>query len=213
MGTRLILANPDMVNPLVWIAELARKWPPDFWPQDSHPNLIGHDKLATHLLAQHQDFEVSLECQRRLQEASAPTQVTNVAFVINAPMPMRSELEVARKAAARIAKKISSSFEDFRIAMAERCDHPESTESPFDHPPRVSLGFSKSICAFQKALLSTEASGGERSTKPALSGLLMAALHLEWRVAMKKLIIHVGDVKIGDATTDPEPVSGHTKMM
>lgn len=183
-------------------AENPERWINEFdhvidWTANYHPNRFGHAALAIQV-AEHGTFGVSTD----LDIAGGDL---DLALVIDTTGSMGDDIAQVRSYATELVRTTSEVTKSARFALVTYRDHPEHTGSDIDYSSRIDQSFTAEAGVVQSAVDSLTVDGGGDRSESVHSGM-MAAIGLEWRPGVKKILVWLGDAP----PHEPEPVTGLT---
>lgn len=189
-------AAADYRNPDRWIHEFFEpSLDSNLW---YHPNHMGHAHYA-----------MALRDTLKIEEIARPIKPYNedvdVAFVIDTTGSMGYTIEAMKQKMVRFADVVNKRSRHARFAVITYQDHPEAGGDPEDYPARVNLDFTSQAHEAKKAIEALHVGGGGDLQESMYSGM-KAALDLQWRPGVRKIMIVVADA----GAKDPEPVTGLT---
>lgn len=163
-----------------------------------HPNVTGHQKIADQIAA-------TIGIPSSAKTITPNSSDVDIAFVIDTTGSMGGAINNVKQNVMSIATEINNSARTTRFALVDFQDHPVMGGGPDDYPARVRLDFTSSPLELANAVQTLNLGYGGDWEESVYSGA-MAALDLNWRPGVRKIMIIIGDAP----AKDPEPVTGYT---
>lgn len=163
-----------------------------------HPNIVGHQKIALDIINQ-------IGVPSSAKQIAPQSSDIDVAFVIDTTGSMGGSIDQVKQNINDISYQIQQQTGSARFALVDYRDHPDYSGDPSDYPHNVVLNFSDDQTTLAAAAYSLQANGGGDWQESVHSGA-MAALGLDWRPGVRKIMIIIGDAP----AKDPEPITGYT---
>lgn len=166
-----------------------------------HPGITGHQKIAE--LVQKQ-----IGIPKSARDITPTSGDIDIAFVVDTTGSMGGMIDSVKINIQEIIDETAAKSNSARFALVSYRDFPEDTGALEDYPSKVHAVFTSdtSIIKHEVTML-TLGDGGDRE-ETAYSGA-MAALDLDWRPGVKKVMIILADAP----PKDPEPITGYTAQI
>lgn len=163
-----------------------------------HPNKTGHEMIAKEVIK-------TVGVPSNAENITTTNSPVDVAFVVDTTSSMVLQLAWMREKVNETIADLRSKSSSVRFALVSYRDHPSWAGDKLNYPYKVNQDFTTDEVSFRRQLNLLSAMGGGDENEAVFSGT-MAALNLDWRVGVRKVMIIIGDA----GAKDPEPVTGYT---
>ena len=163
-----------------------------------HPNITGHQKISERIIQ-----TVGVPSSARVITPSSNN--IDIAFVIDTTGSMRGSINNVKRDVKNIAQETNRTSSSARFALVDYQDHPRYGGDSGDYPYKIRREFTHDFNQFENSINELSLGNGGDRKESVYSGS-MAALNLDWRPGVKKIMIVIGDAP----PKDPEPVTGYT---
>lgn len=166
------------------------------WNNWYHPNILGHKMIAV-------EVEDKIGIPASAQIIGDRSEDIDIVFAVDATGPAAGAIDTLKENVSTIAEQIHAQSNSYRFALVTYRDHADNGEDMAHSPPKLELGFTSDIAAFEEALANIKIDDGEDTAQSDYSGI-MEDPQLDWRLGVKKIAIALSDTH----PKDREPITG-----
>lgn len=163
-----------------------------------HPNTIGHQKIAELVWKK-------IGIPKSVRKITPTSGDIDIAFVVDTTGSMGYTIDSVKSNIQKIINETTAKSNSYRFALVSYRDFPEDTFEPSDYASKVHTGFTADVETIRNEVNQLDLGYGGDWEETAYSGA-MAALDLDWRPGVKKVMIILADAP----PKDPEPNTGYT---